>query len=533
MTFPLGVRAVCILILALAPRAFAQKPVIDLAGVKNAASFAPVIAPQMLVSIFGHDFSKLTFTSTANPFPIQLNGTSVTFNGTLAPILYLSPTQINVQVPSAIQGSPAADVIVTTAAGASNAITVSVSDGKAMGIFTQGSTGCGQIAAFNVHADGSIAVNTPQNSLDPQTDLGLSIFLTGIGPFADRKDGVPWQFNQSDQVAPPLAALFGIPNLSTFRTSLNITYAGPAPALVGLDQVNGLLVRDRNGVAFPAPQGCKVPLFLTDATSSASQLVNVSIHNGGGTCVDPPSDGLATVTWRNNFVSDVSGPVSTDSVAIQFLQGPNITFRQANSDNSFYIGSRPPEPAVCAVSYPATLDAGAIILSGPGLGPITLNAQNQNGLTGYLASLPAGAIGAGAYQLNGAITATAQLPAPITISTALQPGMKVSSALTVNWIGGDAQSMVTVQFLVRDPVHTTSAFLSQQTVPASAGTAHFTGLFPSTFSTPQPYPTGNVEIILIQEPISGPTQPFTIPGFTLGGRQTWNYTFDYRGLSNN
>ncbi|HYL74109.1 MAG TPA: IPT/TIG domain-containing protein [Bryobacteraceae bacterium] len=519
-------------ILALLPIAFAQKPVIDTAGVKNAASYAPVIAPQMLVSIFGHNFSNLTFTSTANPFPTQLNGTSVTFNGALAPILYLSPTQINVQVPSAVQGSLTADVVVTTVSGASNALTVTVSDGKAMGVFTQGSTGCGQVAAFNVHADGSIAVNTPQNSLDPLTDLGLSIFLTGIGPFADRKDGVPWQFNPSDQVAPPMAAILGIPNLSSFRTSLNITYAGPAPTLVGLDQVNGLLVRDRNGVAFPAPQGCKVPLFLTDATSSASQFVNVSIHNGGGACVDPPSDGLATVAWRKTFVSDVNGPVSTDSVAIQLLQGPSITFGQANSDNSFYTGSRPPEPAVCAVSYPATVDAGAITLSGPGLSPLTLTAQNQNGLTGYQATLPAGAIVAGAYQVSGAITATAQLPAPITVTTALQPGTKVSSALTVNWTGGDAQSMVTVQFLVRSATDTVSAFLSQQTVPASTGTAHFTGLLPGIFSPPQPYPTGSVEVIVIQEPISGPTQPFAIPGFTLGGRHTWAYTFDYRGLSN-
>lgn len=524
--------AVCVFVIAILPCAFAQKPVIDTAGVKNAANYALVIAPQMLVSIFGHDFSNLTFTSTANPFPTQLNGTSVAFNGTLAPILYLSPTQINVQVPSAIKGALTADVVVTTMAGASDAVTVTVSDGKAMGIFTQGSRGCGQAAAFNVHADGSIAVNTPQNSLDPQTDLGLSIFLTGIGPFADRMDGVPWQFNPADQVAPPMAAILGIPNLNSFRTLLNIASAGPAPTLVGLDQVNGLLVRDRNAVAFPAPQGCKVPLFLTDATSSASQFVNVSIHNGGGACVDPPSDGLATVTWRKSFVSDVNGPVSTDSVAIQFLQGPSITFGQANSDNSFYTGSRPPEPAVCAVSYPATIDAGAITLSGPGLGPLTLQAQNQNGLTGYRATLPTGAIAAGTYQFNGAITATAQLPAPISITTALPPGTKVSSALTVNWTGGDAQSMITVQFLVRSPTATISAFLSQQTVPASTGTAHFTGILPGIFTPPQPYPTGQVEVIVIQEPISGPTQPFSIPGFTLGGRQTWAYIFDYRGLSN-
>jgi hypothetical protein len=401
-----------------------------------------------------------------------------------------------------------------------------------MGIFTQGSTGCGQIAAFNVHADGSIAVNSSQNSLDPQTDLGLSIFLTGIGPFRDRKDGVPWQFNPGDQAAPPMAAILGIPNLSSFRTLLNITYAGPAPGLVGIDQVNGLLVRDQNGVPFLAPQGCKVPLFLTDSTSSATQFVNVSIHNGGGTCSDSPSDGLAIVAWHKTFVSDINASASADSLDVQLMQGPSITFGQANADNTFYIGRRPPEPGVCAAFYPATINAGPITVSGPGLNQSTLTAQNQNGLIGYHAALPAGAITSGVYQLQGAISATAQLPAPINVTSTLQPATKVNSALTVNWTGGDTQSMVTVQFLVRGPTDTVSAFLAQQTVPASIGTVHFTGLLPTTIGTPQTYPTGAVEVIVIQEPISGPTQPFTVPGLTQGGRQTWAYTFDYRGLSN-
>ena len=532
MNSALQLCAVSLAVLAPIGRIFAQMPVIEPAVVKNAASYAPVIAPQMLVSIFGHDFSNLTFTSTANPLPTQLNGTTVTFNGISAPILYLSPTQINAEVPAALQGSLSADVVVTTVKGASNTVTVPISDGKAMGVFTQGSSGCGQIAAFNVHADGSIAVNTTQNSLDPQTDLGLSIFLTGIGPFVDRQDGIPWQFNPNDQARPPMAAILGIPNLSSFRTLLNISYAGPAPGLVGVDQINGLLVRDRNGVPFPAPQGCKVPLYLTDSTSSATQFVNVSIHNGGGACTDPPSDGMAIVAWHKSFVSDIDASTSADTLDVQLLQGPSITFGQANADNTFYIGSRPPEPTVCAASYPATIDGGPITLSGPGLNQLTLTAQNQNGLTGYHAALPAGAITSGIYQFGGAIAAAAQLPAPINITTALSPGTRVSSALTVDWTGGDSQSMVTVQFLVRTPADTVSAFLSQQTVPAATGTAHFTGLLPATFGMPLPYPTGAVEVILIQEPISGPTQPFTVPGFTEGGRQTWAYTFDYRGLSN-
>lgn len=44
---------------------------------------------------------------------------------------------------------------------------------------------------YNVHPDGSVSLNTPQNSLDPDKDVGLTIFLTGLGglDFGDRKDG--------------------------------------------------------------------------------------------------------------------------------------------------------------------------------------------------------------------------------------------------------------------------------------------------------------------------------------------------------
>ena len=50
----------------------------------------------------------------------------------------------------------------------------------------------------NVHADGTVTLNTPQSSFDRQRDLGLTIFLIGIGPFPDRTDGAAWPFNPGD-----------------------------------------------------------------------------------------------------------------------------------------------------------------------------------------------------------------------------------------------------------------------------------------------------------------------------------------------
>ncbi|MGD0360573.1 MAG: hypothetical protein ABSC93_06860 [Bryobacteraceae bacterium] len=71
-----------------------------------------------------------------------------------------------------------------------------------LGVFTQDSSGCGQAVAYNVHADGSVSLNTPQNSLDPDKDAGLTIYLTGLGglDFTDRPNGLPWTYNPSDNL---------------------------------------------------------------------------------------------------------------------------------------------------------------------------------------------------------------------------------------------------------------------------------------------------------------------------------------------
>jgi trimeric autotransporter adhesin len=197
--------------------AFSQPAVIR--GVENAASGSSyAVVPQMLVSIYGSNFASQTVIASGSPLPTQLGGASVTFNGIAAPLLYVSSGQINAQVPSGLQGSSSANVVVQTPLGASAAFPVTVtptgirdaaplitSFGSAPGIFTQDSSGCGQAAALNIHADGSTTPNTPQTSFDPQKDSGFAIFLTGLGYFPDRADGVPWSYNAADNRSIELA----------------------------------------------------------------------------------------------------------------------------------------------------------------------------------------------------------------------------------------------------------------------------------------------------------------------------------------
>ena len=121
-------------------------------GVVHGASFQPAVASASWVSIFGANLGS--------------SGTSVTFNNRPAAISYVSPTQLNVEVPADVSGT--AQVTVTNAGGsASTSVTV-----KAVqpGFFQLAE---GHIAA--VRADG--AYIGPDNPAKP----GEQIMLFGSG----------------------------------------------------------------------------------------------------------------------------------------------------------------------------------------------------------------------------------------------------------------------------------------------------------------------------------------------------------------
>ncbi len=66
---------------------------------------AAKIAPGTLVSIVGENLADQTAVAPwdADPLPRELGGVQVYFNGILSPLLYVSPTQINTQVPYDVQ----------------------------------------------------------------------------------------------------------------------------------------------------------------------------------------------------------------------------------------------------------------------------------------------------------------------------------------------------------------------------------------------------------------------------------------------
>src|SRR5438876_5231575 len=88
-------------------------------GIVNGASLQPPVAPGSVISILGTNLAASTAGSSSVPLPTTIVGTSVLVNGTPAPLFFVSPSQINAQLPYEIQPGPA--TLVVTVNGVSSA----------------------------------------------------------------------------------------------------------------------------------------------------------------------------------------------------------------------------------------------------------------------------------------------------------------------------------------------------------------------------------------------------------------------------
>src|SRR5258708_4586705 len=87
------------LIAALIPGlALGAVPVVS--NVTDSAGYGPRVAPGSLASLFGSGLAATATQAAGFPLTTSLDGATVSVGGNLAPLLYVSPTQINFQVPS-------------------------------------------------------------------------------------------------------------------------------------------------------------------------------------------------------------------------------------------------------------------------------------------------------------------------------------------------------------------------------------------------------------------------------------------------
>jgi len=124
----------------------------------NGASYANAVAPGATVSIFGDLLADHVGQASEIPLPDQLSNVQVLVDSIPAPMFYVSPRQINAQIPFGIALGSATVEVRSKAGGASIGFTLS---NAAPGIFSVNMQGSGPGAILH------------GATLTPVTDSGL------------------------------------------------------------------------------------------------------------------------------------------------------------------------------------------------------------------------------------------------------------------------------------------------------------------------------------------------------------------------
>jgi uncharacterized protein (TIGR03437 family) len=181
----------------------------------NAADYTRRLAPGTIVAAFGTNLSTSMAVATTIPLPKELGGTRVTVSGQQAALFFVSPLQVNYQIPPTVSPGTA-EVVITRADGISSRETIQILN-SAPAIFTLNQSGSGTGAILDGRTFKLGPFNGWTESGEPTI---LALFGTGLGD-ASRSSGV----------SPRLRVLVeGI--------EARLHYAGPHPVFVGLDQIN-------------------------------------------------------------------------------------------------------------------------------------------------------------------------------------------------------------------------------------------------------------------------------------------------------
>jgi adhesin/invasin len=226
-------------------------PPLMTANFLSAATFLPqAAAPGGLFTLMAADLGGSINLASTPDLPTLLDGVSVSINGIPAPMVYVSPTQINAQVPFEVGSGPA--MLELTKNGVpGQPVPISIAS-TAPQIFLTAAT---HAAAINQ----DYSLNAPAN---PAMAGGvISIFWTGQGVV-----------NNPVMTGAPATALFLNTTVASTAATIGgqpatVLYSGLAPGFVGLAQVN-LKIPD-------LPSG-EYPVVLT-VGSSTSNSATVSI----------------------------------------------------------------------------------------------------------------------------------------------------------------------------------------------------------------------------------------------------------------
>jgi uncharacterized protein (TIGR03437 family) len=223
---------------------FTALPAHQMVTVHSATYRTDEHAFESIATLFGTGLSTVTSAAASLPLPTEMGGNSVRVIDSqgvdrAAPLFFVSPTQVNYQIPVGTAAGMAY-VYATSADGTTSAANVLITQ-VAPGLFTADSSGSGFAAANvqRVKAGGEQSFE-PVMQFDPARNMVVPVAVD-LGA-------------EGEQV---YLVLYGTG--LRFRTALSnvkatvggqattITYAGPQPQFVGVDQVNVLIPRSAKG----------------------------------------------------------------------------------------------------------------------------------------------------------------------------------------------------------------------------------------------------------------------------------------------
>jgi uncharacterized protein (TIGR03437 family) len=190
--------------------------------------FNPVLgsalAPGQVIQIYGSNLSTET-TLALVPLPPTLAGTTVYIGGMIAPLFYVSPTQIDAQIPFGLNPGSQYQIIVQVNASLSTPMPIQL---DAFGPALANVNGL----ALAEHLDGTLVTEASP----AQPSEYIMLFLSGLG---ETTNPVP-----AGQITPIPSdpSLFSIPLVAPTMTlngvGIQVVFAGLAPTAVGLYQID-------------------------------------------------------------------------------------------------------------------------------------------------------------------------------------------------------------------------------------------------------------------------------------------------------
>jgi minor extracellular serine protease Vpr len=203
-------------------------PTIAANGILNGASFETgrPVAPGSYISIFGSNLSDTTDFAQTTVLPLAIDYATVSFDARNLSVpghlIYVSPGQVNLQVPWELQGQGSAQVKVTIDFSYGNVVTLQLSNYS---------------PAFFEIGGGTVAALDSNNQVigaghPAQQGQTVQLYLNGLGPVHNQP--------ASGDPAPssPLATCIAVPTVTIGGKTAASSFCGLAPGFPGLYQIN-------------------------------------------------------------------------------------------------------------------------------------------------------------------------------------------------------------------------------------------------------------------------------------------------------